>query len=114
MLEKIAGKKIQAQYDPPRPGDILHSQADISLARKLLGYQPLVNFEEGLKRTWAWYQSAYGKYFSQEIISFVGAQAAAGLASNRKRPVLKSDVYFSICVIYNACLTSQTRCLCES
>ncbi len=61
LLEKITGKKIQAKYDPPRAGDILHSQADISLAKKVLGYSPLVLFEEGLKRTWEWYKAAYGK-----------------------------------------------------
>jgi nucleoside-diphosphate-sugar epimerase len=60
QLEKITGKKIQAKYDPPRTGDILHSQADISLARKVLGYEPRVLFEEGLKRTWDWYKAAYG------------------------------------------------------
>jgi nucleoside-diphosphate-sugar epimerase len=60
LLEKITGKKIQAKYDPPRSGDILHSQADISLARKVLGYEPRVLFEEGLKRTWDWYRGAYG------------------------------------------------------
>jgi nucleoside-diphosphate-sugar epimerase len=59
LLEKITGKQIQAQYDPPREGDIRDSQADISLARHVLGYEPLVHFEEGLKRTWEWYQSAY-------------------------------------------------------
>ena len=59
LLGKITGKKIQPQYDPPRNGDIRDSQADISLARKMLGYEPLVHFEEGLKRTWDWYKSAY-------------------------------------------------------
>jgi len=61
LLEKITGEKIQPRYDPPRAGDIRDSQADISLARKVLGYQPLVGFEEGLQRTWAWYSSAYAK-----------------------------------------------------
>ncbi|MGA8220665.1 MAG: SDR family oxidoreductase [Candidatus Acidiferrales bacterium] len=60
-LEKITGKKIHAQYDPPRAGDIRDSQADISLARRLLGYEPRVHFEEGLQRTWDWYKDAYGK-----------------------------------------------------
>lgn len=59
LLEKITGKKITAKYDPPRIGDIKDSQADISLARKVLGYQPSVNFEEGLKLTWDWYASTY-------------------------------------------------------
>jgi nucleoside-diphosphate-sugar epimerase len=61
QLEKITGKKLQAKYDPPRSGDILHSQADIALARKILRYEPRVLFEEGLKRTWEWYRGAYGK-----------------------------------------------------
>jgi UDP-glucose 4-epimerase len=59
LLEKITGKKTTAEYDPPRVGDIKDSQADISLARKVLGYQPSVNFEEGLKLTWDWYASTY-------------------------------------------------------
>lgn len=61
LLEKITGKTIQAKYGPPRAGDIRDSQADISLARKLLGYEPRVSFEEGLRRTWDWYKSVYGK-----------------------------------------------------
>jgi nucleoside-diphosphate-sugar epimerase len=61
LLEKITGKKIQAKYDPPRVGDIKDSQADISLARKVLGYQPLVDFEQGLRSTWDWYASTYQK-----------------------------------------------------
>jgi nucleoside-diphosphate-sugar epimerase len=61
LLEKIAGRKIQAQYDPPRTGDIRDSQADINLARKVLGYKPIVQFEEGLGRTWEWYKQTYTK-----------------------------------------------------
>jgi UDP-glucose 4-epimerase len=60
-LEKITGQKIRAEYEPPRPGDIRDSQADISLARKVLGYEPRVDFEEGLQRTWNWYKEEYGK-----------------------------------------------------
>jgi nucleoside-diphosphate-sugar epimerase len=61
MLERITGKIIQAQYDGPRNGDIRDSQADVLLARKILGYEPRVLFEEGLKRTWDWYKQAYAK-----------------------------------------------------
>ncbi len=64
LLEKISGKKIQPKYDPWRTGDIRDSQADISLARKILGYEPLVHFEEGLERTWAWYSKAFSKKIS--------------------------------------------------
>src|SRR5271170_2884444 len=61
QLEKITGQKIHAKYDPPRTGDIRDSQADISLARKVLGYEPRVDFEVGLQRAWNWYKAAYGK-----------------------------------------------------
>jgi UDP-glucose 4-epimerase len=61
LLGKIAGKTVTAQYDPPRTGDIRDSQADISAARKLLGYEPKVGFEEGLRRTFQWYASTYQK-----------------------------------------------------
>jgi UDP-N-acetylglucosamine/UDP-N-acetyl-alpha-D-glucosaminouronate 4-epimerase len=61
LLEKITGKRIHAKHDPPRAGDIRDSQADITLARHRLGYEPGVSFEEGLRRTWEWYKSAYAK-----------------------------------------------------
>ena len=57
LLAKISGKPANAKYDPPRTGDIRDSQADISLARQMLGYVPTVDFEEGLRRTWEWYKS---------------------------------------------------------
>ena len=52
LLEKITGRTAKAKYAPPRSGDIRDSQADISRARDVLGYNPLVGFEEGLKHTW--------------------------------------------------------------
>jgi nucleoside-diphosphate-sugar epimerase len=58
LLEKISGQEIQVKYEAPRSGDIRDSQADISLARRVLGYEPSVLFEEGLRRTWAWYKSS--------------------------------------------------------
>ncbi len=61
LLEKISGKPAKPRYDPPRDGDILHSQADIALARKLLDYNPRVGFEEGLRRTWEWYRATHQK-----------------------------------------------------
>ncbi|HXN63912.1 MAG TPA: SDR family oxidoreductase [Candidatus Acidoferrales bacterium] len=59
LLAKISGKKLTARHDPPRAGDILHSQADINAARKFLGYDPKIGFEEGLRRTWEWYKAAH-------------------------------------------------------
>ncbi len=55
VLEKFAGRPSRAKYTEARAGDIRDSQADISLARQRLGYEPRVGFEEGLRRTWEWY-----------------------------------------------------------
>ena len=60
LLSKISGKPVNTKYDSPRAGDIRDSQADISLARQMLGYVPSVDFEEGLRRTWEWYKSQHG------------------------------------------------------
>ncbi|MBI3075460.1 MAG: SDR family oxidoreductase [Deltaproteobacteria bacterium] len=50
-LRLLTGRPIQPTHGPPRPGDIRHSLADITRARRLLGYQPAVSFREGLART---------------------------------------------------------------
>ena len=55
-LNAIIGSQLEPVHAPERPGDILHSQADISKARALLGYEPVVGFAEGLGRTVAWYR----------------------------------------------------------
>jgi UDP-N-acetylglucosamine/UDP-N-acetyl-alpha-D-glucosaminouronate 4-epimerase len=60
LLAKITAREIRAAYEPARVGDIRDSQAEISLARKVLGYEPKVLFDEGLRRTWEWYSRAYG------------------------------------------------------
>jgi nucleoside-diphosphate-sugar epimerase len=57
LLEKVTGRTAKAKYAPARPGDIRDSQADITRARDVLGYNPLVGFEEGLKHTWEWFRS---------------------------------------------------------
>lgn len=55
LLEKITGRTAKAKYVSLRSGDIRDSQADITRAREVLGYNPLVGFEEGLKHTWKWF-----------------------------------------------------------
>lgn len=52
-----AGRHVDPVFGPPRLGDIQHSEADISLARRALGYEVAVPFEEGIARTVAWYQA---------------------------------------------------------
>jgi len=54
VLNSIFGIEVKPRYAPPREGDVRHSTADISLAQALLGYQPLVGFDEGLRRTVEW------------------------------------------------------------
>jgi UDP-glucose 4-epimerase len=56
-INRIVGTNIQAIFAPAREGDVRDSQADISKARTLLGYTPLVLLEEGLKHTLAWCKS---------------------------------------------------------
>ena len=51
------GAQMDPIYAAPRSGDIQHSQADISLAREILGYRPKIFFEEGLKLTVEWYRA---------------------------------------------------------
>jgi nucleoside-diphosphate-sugar epimerase len=57
ILDRIFGRQVTPRYDAPRAGDVKHSHADISLARKLLGYEPGVRFEEGLNKTVSWFRS---------------------------------------------------------
>ena len=47
----ILGKPVEKQFEPPRPGDIRDSWADMTAAREVLGYEPTVSLEEGLRRT---------------------------------------------------------------
>jgi UDP-glucose 4-epimerase len=57
VLKKLTGYSGKVTYGAERAGDIKHSLADISRARKHLGYDPKVEFEEGLRRTVEWYRS---------------------------------------------------------
>ncbi len=60
ILQELTGFKGQAAYVPARAGDIRDSLADIRLAGELLGYTPIVDFSEGLRRTVEWYRSGGG------------------------------------------------------
>jgi nucleoside-diphosphate-sugar epimerase len=50
-LKDVFGSAIEPVFQPPRPGDVPHSYADIEAAREGLGYEPRVEFHEGLRRT---------------------------------------------------------------
>lgn len=56
----LMGKDIPPVHRPPRPGDVRDSQADSARAEALLGWKPAVPFEEGLRRTVAWFTRADG------------------------------------------------------
>lgn len=55
-LNEIFDTKIDPIYEPPRPGDVRHSEASIEKARKEIGYEPMVDFREGLERTVEYFQ----------------------------------------------------------
>ena len=76
LLNKISGKQLDAKYEPPRDGDIRDSQADIKRAREFLGYDPQVSFEEGLRRTFEWYQMTRDRAQAQEPTTAPGSMPA--------------------------------------
>ncbi len=59
LMAELTGYKNPPQYGPPREGDIQHSYADISAIREALGYEPKVDFLEGLRRTVGWYRDQH-------------------------------------------------------
>lgn len=56
-LKKEAGIDLQPLYGPERKGDVRHSLADISKAKNLLGYNPGIEVNEGLAKTFQWYKA---------------------------------------------------------
>jgi UDP-glucose 4-epimerase len=56
ILKKLTGYGGEVEYKAERAGDVKHSLADLTLAKKHLGYEPAVDFEEGLRRTVDWYR----------------------------------------------------------
>ena len=57
-MRDAIGSRLEPSYGPARQGDVKDSLADITRARTLLGYEPSVSLEEGLKNTIEWYRSA--------------------------------------------------------
>ena len=55
-LNRLLGTAVTPSHGPPRVGDVRHSCADISRARRDLGYEPRVAFEDGLAETVRWFQ----------------------------------------------------------
>jgi nucleoside-diphosphate-sugar epimerase len=63
ILEIVAGLigvKPETVHTPSREGDVRKTEADVSLARQAIGYEPSIDIEEGLRRTVEWFRSAGG------------------------------------------------------
>jgi len=56
LINDLVGKSIKPLYTDPRPGDVKHSLADITLAKKLIGYKTKVPFKQGLQLAINWYR----------------------------------------------------------
>jgi UDP-glucose 4-epimerase len=61
ILNRLLGTSVEPRHAPARVGDVRESLADITQARKLLCYEPVLDFEEGLRRSIAYYRSLAGK-----------------------------------------------------
>jgi nucleoside-diphosphate-sugar epimerase len=53
---ELCGKDVDIEYVDPRPGDIMHSLADISNAKEKLNFEPKYDLTDGLKETVPWFQ----------------------------------------------------------
>ncbi len=56
IINELLGKNIKPLYTDPRPGDVKHSLADITLAQKTIGYKPTIQFKQGLQKAIDWYR----------------------------------------------------------
>ena len=64
IVEKIMDKRARFDIKPKRPGDQLHTRANINKARRILGYEPQTSLEEAIRKQIAWYKE---KIFSQGL-----------------------------------------------
>ena len=56
MINQLLGKNVKPIYAPARAGDVKHSLADITAAKKLIGFEPVMLFREGLEKSIDWYR----------------------------------------------------------
>jgi len=56
IINELVGRNIKPIYTDPRPGDVKHSLADISLAKKLIGFKPKISFRQGFEKAIGWYR----------------------------------------------------------
>ncbi|MEZ4301288.1 MAG: NAD-dependent epimerase/dehydratase family protein [Polyangiaceae bacterium] len=73
-ISRVLGREIDVQHTDPRPGDIRHSLADISVAKELLGFEPLVRWEDGLPPTIAYLSALRDKGRSEAAQTLTAAR----------------------------------------
>jgi nucleoside-diphosphate-sugar epimerase len=56
MINDIVGKNVKPVYADPRPGDVKHSLADITKAKEVISFNPIVSFDDGLQKAIEWYR----------------------------------------------------------
>ena len=56
LINQVVGKEVKPNYADPRPGDVKHSLADITRAQDLIHFDPIVPFDEGLRKAIEWYR----------------------------------------------------------
>jgi len=59
VIESLAGHSVEKRNDPPRPGDVPHSQANIDKVTSLLDYKPTVTFSEGMSKTFEYFKGVF-------------------------------------------------------
>jgi UDP-glucose 4-epimerase len=57
LMREVAGREVEIVYAPPRPGDVRDSLADIRAAKTAFGFEPEVEFSQGLREYWGWLQT---------------------------------------------------------
>ncbi len=60
ILREYAGAEVGVTFAAPRTGDVMHSKADVSRIRELIGFESETDFTTGLAKTFDWYRSTYG------------------------------------------------------
>eukprot|EP00525_Craspedostauros_australis_P006389 CAMPEP_0198121876 /NCGR_PEP_ID=MMETSP1442-20131203/33292_1 /TAXON_ID= /ORGANISM="Craspedostauros australis, Strain CCMP3328" /LENGTH=259 /DNA_ID=CAMNT_0043780761 /DNA_START=14 /DNA_END=793 /DNA_ORIENTATION=- len=69
LVQKHVGRDAVIRILPDQPGDVPYTCADVAKARKMLGYESSVDFEEGIRRTVAWYNSVHGVKKPQQSVA---------------------------------------------
>ena len=66
VIESILGHKVERKHSPMRRGDVRKTWADITRAKRFLGYKPVMNFENGIRDTWNYFTESYFKNLRKE------------------------------------------------